>query len=200
MASFTTAFDLLDRQARAVTEGARAFSRIVNDDVTANETETSLLRATEDSIAARHELETILEHTLSAPIEREDLHRLSAHFDRAFARTSRSTYASLERHPGTTTVRAIATELVTSSGQLESSVGALREAAYDRLLGVARELRATVKKARVLYADALGDLAGDSSEPRDLLRDAAFLDAIRSTLATYHAVAGELSHLAVKNA
>ena len=201
MATFVRAFDLLDRQANAVTDGARAFSRIVNDDGSAEDSASSLLRATEQSISARDELENILERTLSAPIEREDLHRLSAQFDRAFASTSRSTYASLERHPSTTTIRAIATELVTSSEKLASSVGALRDAAYGRLLDVARELRATVKQARMLHAHALRDLAGaEAAAPRDLFRDAALLDAIRGTLASYHAVAGELSHLAVKNA
>lgn len=97
-------------------------------------------------------------------------------------------------------VQAVAVELVAASTKIEASVDALRAHEYDRLLGVARGLRTTVAKARVHHAEALGDFVRQQAEPRAILRDAAMLEALRSTVATYHDVSAKLIHLAVKNA
>jgi hypothetical protein len=198
-------YDLLERQTRAATVCARVFSELVHDRTSTEEAVALLAGATEEAGAAKRELEELLGHTLSTPIDREDLHGLAAGFGRAFVHTYRSADARRRRVPAAASksIRSVSDTLVVSTERMTASVATLRGGAFDKLLDVGRELRTCAAKARALLTDGMSDMivgpATDSVDTVELVREAALYDELRTAFTAYHGVAVQLIHLSVKN-
>lgn len=187
-------YGLLGEQAHAAHEGAL---RLLSGGDFEEPTSPNLGEAMEASLA----------RAWTTPIDREDLHRISATLETLLDKTifvARLCVAMRLERPSEPVAKLTET-LVVSTEKIKAGIEMLETNSYGKLLELTRELRALRREANVNLKGAIHTLTADEvatnvDDVLAIIREKTILEKIDRTLDQCAMLADVLAHVAMKNA
>jgi predicted phosphate transport protein (TIGR00153 family) len=149
-----------------------------------------------------HDMERALAQTFVTPIDREDLHRLSAELDDIVDRMNGALRAAvlLGVERPTEPMSQLIQLIRHCADQLRSAVPCLRKHKYDDMRESIGALRQLEKSADIIFRDAVSHLFRDSHvDAKQLLREREILDDLENAVDHCERVGSTLANLAVKH-
>jgi predicted phosphate transport protein (TIGR00153 family) len=149
-----------------------------------------------------HAMESALAQTFVTPIDREDLHKLSAELDDIVDRMNGAVRAAvlLGVERPTPPMVQLTDILVSATEQLRAAVPRLRKHQYAEMRESILALRKLEKDADAVFRRAVSELFRDPAvDAKQLLREREILDDLENAVDHCDRVAGTLANLAVKH-
>jgi uncharacterized protein Yka (UPF0111/DUF47 family) len=195
-------YGFLERQAALAFDGAVALARFREPGAVAAEIREAVQDIEHQADAVLFEMEDALARTFVTPLDREDLHLLSAELDDIVDMTNHAIRACVLF--GVTSPTAPMLELIDtlllSTEVLKHAMPALRKRDYAKLIEESRKLRTLEKEADAVFRAAVSALFHDSTiEAKVLLREKEVLDALEDAVDRCDRVSHTLRNLAVKH-
>ena len=194
-------YDFLERQAEAAHRGARALAAL-SEGRSTDDVSTSVQDIEHEGDELVREMEEALARTFVTPLDREDLHKLSAELDdildllHCVARM----FLLIEGSEPTPAMRRLMELLVQVTGVLSDAMQKLRKHDYDEIIVLCRTVRDLEKQGDVQFRTALSDLFNDPAiETRVLLREKEMLEDLEDAMDRCEHVANTLTNLSVKH-
>jgi uncharacterized protein len=195
-------FDLMERQAKVLHEGAVALSRFDGVKVTADDVQKHVQEVEHKGDALLFEIEEALAKTFVTPIDREDIQALSTKLDDILDivnLTARSFKLYAVPKPSTE-MRAMMDILVKATSHIETALPALRKNSFDGIRACIHDVRALEKEGDTVFRDAVAKLFRDDAvDAKSLLRDKEVLEDLESAIDACEDLTDMLHHLAVKH-
>ncbi len=193
-------YDMLEELARLTNEASTALASFKERPAAEVQEVVQAIEHRADDVVRR--MEDALARTFVTPLDREDLHRLTAELDDIIDLMNLSARAfslyHLERP--TPPMVQLMDKLHEATELIASSVPHLRKHEYQLLIDGGRKVRTIEKEADTIYRQAISDLFSDSHPDfRDLLRQKEALDDLESAVDYCDNVADLLANLAVKH-
>jgi uncharacterized protein Yka (UPF0111/DUF47 family) len=197
-------YDFLEKQAAAAHAGAKAIAKFADDGATAEEARDAVQKHEHEGDKHVHDMEEALAKTFVTPIDREDLHRLSAELDNVLDLTNGAIRACVMlgvKEP-TGAMKKLVQLIVRCTERIDAAVPKLRKHEYAGIVEAARELRKLEKDADTVYRTAISDLFKDgpgAADARVLIREKTVLDDLENAIDACDAIADTLTNLAIKH-
>ncbi|NUP12771.1 MAG: DUF47 family protein [Polyangiaceae bacterium] len=194
-------YDFLEEQAKLAYEGAQALAKLAaGDPLSKVREEVRTIEKRGDKVS--HELEEALAKTFVTPIDREDLHKLSALLDdildRAHATASAFDMFSIEAPSEAARGQMELLERMTE--RLNRLMPCLRRHDWSGTREGTREMKAMEKEGDEIYRGAMRQLFADAAiEARTLIREKEVIELLEDACDTCEDVAQYLTNLAVKH-
>lgn len=193
-------YDWLEEQARLAHEGAKALNACADGNVETIKEDVHAIEKKGDKIA--HGVEDALARTFVTPIDREDIHKLSAMLDdildRSYATASAFIMFSIDKpSPAACGLMGL---LVRSTEKLANMLPSLRKHDWDTIREATREMKKLEKEGDEIYRNAMRALFSDSAiDARSLIREKEVIELLEDAVDTCEDVAEYLANLAVKH-
>jgi len=193
-------FDYLEAQAKLAHEGALALAKLDTDPVTEVKDKVHAIEKEGDKVS--HDMEDALARTFVTPLDREDLHKLSALLDdildRAYATATAFEIFGIEK-PSDAASSMFAV-LSKTTLLLVETLPALRTNDFDTIREKRAALKILEKEGDVTYRQAMRMLFADASlDARSLIREKEVVEILEDAIDTCEDVAEFLANLAVKH-
>ena len=193
-------YDMLEELARLTNEASTALASFKDKPASEVQAAVQVIEHKADDVVRR--MEDALARTFVTPLDREDLHRLTAELDDIIDLMNLSARCFNLYHlqkPSPPMVQ-IMDKLHEATELIAAAVPRLRKHQYTELIDGGRRVRQIEKEADTIYRQAISDLFGDSHPDfRDLLRQKEALDDLEAAVDYCDNVADLLSNLAVKH-
>ena len=194
-------FDLLDGQVDVAHRAAEAL-RGFREGEPVGELRQKMQQLEHDGDRLFYEMENALAQTFVTPIDREDLHKLSAELDDIVDRMNGAVRAAglLGVERATPPMARLIEILLDATAALKAAVPHLRRHAYGEMREAILALRKLEKDADAVFRDAVSVLFREPSvDAKQLLREREILDDLENAIDHCDRVAGTLANLAVKH-
>lgn len=197
-------YDFLERQASLANEAAQVALAFAEGKlaIAAAAEQVEAQETAGDGVVT--EMEEALAKTFVTPIDREDLHHLSAQLDDVLDLTYETVRAcnlfGLETL--TPPMQKLVAVLAECTALIADAVPKLRKHAYGDIVSDARHLRGREKAAGSIYRTGISALFDDAAEERparELVREKSVLDDLERAIDHCDTVANTLTTLAVKH-
>jgi uncharacterized protein Yka (UPF0111/DUF47 family) len=199
-------FDYLEQQAKLAHEGAKELATLAGapdgDHGTVAEIKERVHEIEKRGDKVSHELEDALAQTFVTPLDREDIHKLSALLDdildRAYACASAFVMFCIEK-PSPASVELFAI-LERATDVLMGILPALRKHEFDEIREGRRKLKAIEKEGDEVYRRSMKALFSEPGlDARSLIREKEVIEILENAVDTCEDAAEYLANLAVKH-
>jgi len=194
-------YGFLERQALAALRGARALAAL-KEGQSAKDVSASVQEIEHEGDGIVREMEDALARTFVTPLDREDLHKLSAELDDVLDLINdvARMFQLFDGGEPTAAMTRLMDLLVQITGVLCESMPGLRKHDYDEIMTQCRTVRDLEKEGDALFRRALRDLFNDPAiEIRTLLREKEMLEDLENAIDHCEHVANTLTNLSVKH-
>jgi uncharacterized protein Yka (UPF0111/DUF47 family) len=195
-------FDILERQSNAVRDGSVALARFGEGEGTLISVRDAVQEWEHQGDRLFHEMEDALALTFVTPLDREDLHRLSAELDGVLDLANAAIRACdmLGVESPTVPMKRLIALILQSSELIQRAVPLLRKHDYAQIVALGREIRKIEKQGDRVYREAISELFRNPNvDAKVIIREQSVLDDLENAIDACEAVAKILGNLAVKH-
>jgi uncharacterized protein Yka (UPF0111/DUF47 family) len=195
-------YDYLEKQAKVAHGAANALTKFTDSGQTAEQVRAAVQECEREGDAMVHAMEEALAKTFVTPIDREDLHGLSAELDIVLDLTNSAirecTMFGVET--ATEPMKRLVKILVQCTQRIDALMPKLRRHEYNDIVTSTRELRRMDQEADGVYGEAITTMYKNTTVGwKELFREKIVLEDLDYAIEQCDSIADHLANLAIKN-
>ncbi len=193
-------YDMLEELGRLGHEAAVALAAFEHTPASDVQAKVQTIEHKADDVVRR--MEDALARTFVTPLDREDLHRLTAELDDIIdlANLTARSYGLYSIEKPTKAMLDLSAKLITCTKMISDTVPFLRAHRFTELIDGGRKVRVLEKEGDTIYRNAISELfKAPSIDFRDLLKQREALEHLENAIDHCDNVADLLANMAVKN-